>query len=87
MLTIYKFPIPIADNFTLPLPSGAACLSVQVQHGQPCLWALCEDPEAGPIKPRKFRLAGTGHPIAKGGKFVGTFQLNGGALVCHLFEL
>jgi hypothetical protein len=88
MLTVYKYPIAGADEFTLSLPVGAQLLSVQMQNGQPCLWALV-DPDTRPVN-RKFRLAGTGHPIEQSNvelKYVSTFQANGGALVFHVFEI
>jgi len=84
--TVYKYPIPVEGEFELGLPQGARVLSVQVQAGMVCLWALV-DPKA-PLAPRRFRLAGTGHPIenAESLSFVDTFQLHGGALVFHVFE-
>jgi len=85
-MTVYKYDVPIDDTFALALPEFARVLTVQVQDGQPRLWALV-DP-AAPPRDRRFRLAGTGHPIqeADDWRYIGTFQLNGGALVLHLFE-
>ena len=86
MRTVHKFPIPIEDDFTLEIPAGAKLLHVATQHGQPCLWA-CVDTEHEPI-PYRFWLRGTGHEIAvtrHGAAYLGTFQLEGGALVFHLF--
>lgn len=82
--SVWKFPVSLEDQFPLEMPEGAQPLSVQMQHGQPCLWALV-NPDA-PRRSRFFRLVGTGHPVEEGLGFVGTFQLNGGALVFHLFE-
>jgi hypothetical protein len=84
MLMVYKYPIPIEDNFFLLLPADAAILTVQVQGEQPCIWAMV-NPEAE-LRERRFRLAGTGRPIGYGMSYIGTFQLYGGALVFHLFE-
>lgn len=45
------------------------------------------DPQAR-ARPVRFRLAGTGHPIAEADlRYVGTFQLADGALVFHVFIL
>ena len=100
MLTVYKYEIPAEDEFTIDLPAGAQPLSFQEQHGAGCMWALV-DPEARTTK-RRFRLAGTGHPIEYAEpagvpyrsppnigalRFVGTAQFRGGALVFHLFEV
>jgi hypothetical protein len=84
---VYKYALPVEDIFTLTLPFGAELLHVDEQHGAPCLWALV-NPDAT-SEQRRFRLAGTGHPIeiAKPMRHVGTFFLHGGELVFHLFEI
>lgn len=87
MLTVYKYEVPLTDDFAIDMPCGARILSVQVQNGEPVLWALV-DPEARELR-RHFRLAGTGHMIDQAPAdllFIGTMQLRGGALVFHLFE-
>ena len=82
--TIWKFPIPLEDEFELEMPLGAAILCVQVQGEEPCIWARV-DPKAKKHR-RVFRLAGTGREIPKELGYIGTFQLRGGTLVFHLFE-
>lgn len=85
---IYKYPIPVEDRFELSLPQGSEVLTVQVQRDAPQIWALV-DPERPP-EARRFRLAGTGHPIteqASLGRYVSTFQMLDGQLVFHVFEL
>jgi len=85
---IFKYEIPIADDFSLPLPQGARVLSIDVQNGTPFIWALVDE-EAGK-ESVYFHLAGTGHVVpphvADSYAFVGTFMLHGGALVFHLFR-
>lgn len=88
--TIWKFRLPLQDSFDLHLAEGAEVLSVQMQHGEPQVWvrtpAKAILPEY-PTPPRRFYLHGTGHEVSdNAGRFIGTFQLNGGALVFHLFE-
>ena len=87
MQTIYKYAVTMSDTFTLAMPANAQVLSVQVQHGHPQLWALV-DPDA-PKQPRTFRVVGTGHPMEDAGRcrFIGTFQVENGYLVFHLFEV
>jgi hypothetical protein len=87
MKTIYKYPVPIDDDFELDLPVGARLLCVDTQRGVPNLWALVDmDPGLG-SETRRFRLAGTGHPLDdRPLDYVGTFQLHRGSLVFHLFE-
>ncbi len=83
--TIYKYELPIEDEARVVMPLNAIVLSVQVQRGRPCLWAQV-DPGARNVA-RYFRVIGTGHPIDQApGKFLGTIQLEGGALVFHVFE-
>lgn len=85
MKSVYKYPIPAADIFTLEMPAGALLLDVQEQRGTPCLWALVDPEKKG--EPRTFYHLGTGHPgPAVVGPHVGTYQLAEGALVFHVFE-
>jgi hypothetical protein len=86
MRTVYKYPFEVTDYFNLEMPQGAEILTVQTQGGERHMWALV-DPVA-PKELRAFRLAGTGHPINDLDlQYVATFQLKGGLLVFHLFEL
>jgi hypothetical protein len=82
MLSVFKFPVGVGDSVLMPV--GAKILSVQVQRGVPCLWALC-DPEARLVR-RSLKVYGTGHPVPDNpGTFVGTFQLDD-RLVFHVFD-
>jgi hypothetical protein len=87
MKSIYKFSLPLDDQFVLAMPSGAKILSVQVQNDQPCIWAIVDPAE--PPEPRCFEMYGTGHTLPEditALKFIGTFQLEIPGLVFHLFE-
>ena len=42
MLTIFKYPIPIEDHFTLEMPRGAKILTVKIQRENPQLWAMVD---------------------------------------------
>lgn len=86
---IYKWGVPVKDDFTIELPEDARVLTVQTQGGiggAPQMWVLC-DPNAKKER-RRFRVFGTGHPVESDDdlEYVGTFQLEDGALVFHLFE-
>lgn len=88
MRTVWKFPIDPSDVIEVDMPEGAHVLTVQTQGDQVCMWALV-NPDR-PTERRFFRMAGTGHPIDEelGALiWIGTFQLHGGRLVFHLFEL
>lgn len=84
---VWKYEIPVADNFALRLPEGARFLHVDVQDGHPRLWVLVDTEQA--IEDKFFVLAGTGHPIPEAPEqlaHIGTYMLLDGALVFHLFE-
>jgi hypothetical protein len=88
MRKVYKYTLALQDEQTLMLPKDASILSIQMQGGgdAPQIWALVE-PEK-PKAPRKIRVYGTGHGIEDGPlEFIGTFQIHGGALVFHAFEV
>jgi hypothetical protein len=86
MKTIYKYAIPTTDFQEVRMPRGAEVLCVQMQHDIPCVWALVDREE--PLVGRLFSTYGTGHTInlEESAKYVGTYQLHGGALVFHVFD-
>lgn len=86
MIAVYKYNLPMDDYVTINLPRGAEVLHVGVQHGETQLWAKVDTGK--PAEKRRFRIAGTGHPL-DGDKleFVGTLMLAGGGLVFHVFEV
>jgi len=86
MATIWKFTLPMRDEFTIEMPRGARLLCVQTQGNQPCVWALVN--EEAEMETRRFAMRGTGHDasgLTAEADYVGTFQLHGGTLVFHLF--
>lgn len=90
MKTIYKYPFETEGEFTLSMPGGAEILAVQVQGETPCIWAMITIGKPSVI--RSFRVYGTGHPIedpdeGNEQQYIGTYQLHGGKLVFHLFEV
>jgi len=88
MKTIWKFPLGVADEQIIEMPRGAKVLAVQPQHDRVCVWAMV-NPNAEKER-RTFYIAGTGHLLPDESdrlRHVGTFQLHGGALVFHVFEV
>ena len=86
MKRIWKYTVMV-DDYSIEMPVGAKILDVQVQNGEPHLWALVDD--IAPMEARRFATVGTGHPLPdeiSDGKHLGTFHLHGGALVFHLFD-
>jgi len=87
MLQIFKYDLRIEDDQTAEMPAGARILTVQDQRGTPRLWALV-DPSA-PKETRTFRIHGTGHPVPDSERlsYLASFQMRGGELVFHAFEV
>lgn len=85
-MQIWKYAIN-PDETQLDIPRSATLLSVQVQHGSVQLWALV-DP-GRPTEGRRVVVYRTGHPIPDdlNLRFIATFQLEGGKLIFHAFEL
>lgn len=80
MKRIYKYPLQFQDRQIVPLPTGAAILTVQVQQGEICLWALVEP--SLPQQARVVQIYGTGHPADDAGVYVGTVQIRPACLAC-----
>jgi len=86
MITIHKHGVFLGDTFTLELPEGATFLSLQMQQGKPQMWFRVED--SRPLRRQVFGICGTGNeipPQIASAPFLGTFQMDGGALVIHVF--
>ena len=84
MSTVWKFAIPILDEFEIAMPRDAEPLFVGTQNDEPQLWARVVPERAS--EPRKFKLRGTGHPVDMDCEYIGSFMLHGGTLVFHLFH-
>lgn len=102
MITIHKYEIPVTDVPHVTMPKDAVIFCVQVQkqradgkhRGQeiPCVWALVDTTKR--MIQRRFQVLGTGHPADHINNmmdigecvYVGTFQLDKGSLVYHLFD-
>jgi hypothetical protein len=85
---IWKYRLEVTGWQSITMPKGSEILTVQVQDGEPCLWALV-DPDAG-TEERFIEMVGTGRQIPTDsgsiGRYVSTFQMHGGSLVLHAFE-
>ena len=82
-MQVWKYQLPLMDEITIHMPSGAKPLHIATQHDAPCMWALV-DP-AQPIAPHHFVMLGTGHDIDAVGAYVGSFLAQNDRLVLHVF--
>jgi len=84
MRRIFKYPLDIVGIQLVSMPVGAELLTVQMQQGVPCLWALVED--SAPKEDRVIYFRGTGHeaPDFKKDEHIATFQER--AFVWHVFD-
>ena len=87
MKKIWKFELNLQDIVNIVMPSNAKILSIQVQHGLPCLWALVEDSSLK--ETRTFITHETGESIDDLNlkEYIGSYQRDNGNLVSHVFEL
>jgi len=86
-MKIYRYQIPPSGR--LEIPAGSEPLCVQVQHGIPCVWARVPEGGTGTKLLRLYPTPLTpllAQEVAPLGKYVGTFQLDAGNLVFHVFE-
>ncbi|MCB0515180.1 MAG: hypothetical protein KDD49_03845 [Bacteroidetes bacterium] len=84
---IFKYQLQTTRIQQVEMPQDAEILCIQTQNETPCLWALVK-PNTITIK-RTFEIFATGRSIRENANrsYVGTYQLNGGELVFHCFEL
>lgn len=85
--SIWKFQLETTDIQIIEMPADVEILTIQIQNGVPCIWALVS-PDA-PKRKVAFEIYGTGNPVPENAKrkYIGTYQLEKGALVFHCFEV
>lgn len=88
MKTIYKYLLEIADRQVVEMPRKALLLSVQVQRGEPCLWALVDTTNEPEL--RTIIMCETGSPMIDEDAlfpplFIDTFQMWNRNMVYHVF--
>jgi len=71
---IYKYPLPVHVD-AISMPKSAIVLCVQVQNGEPYIWALVDPSES--VVLRRFLTLGTGIPVHEevAARYIGTYQL------------
>jgi len=85
---IWKYVLEPGDTSSVYMPEGSQVLSVDMQDGNMCIWALV-DPLATPTW-HAFRVRGTGHDAhgLDAAQFIDTVMMEtpyGDKLVFHVF--
>lgn len=84
MKTIWKFNLELYDTQAIEIPIGARPLTVQMQNGELCLWAIVDSTAE---KTRCYvHIIGTGNPVPPNVdeyRYINTVQ--DGAFVWHVF--
>jgi len=85
MITVYKYPIQVEDKQELEINRGFLPLTVQLQNGEPFIWAQVDT--AQPKQKVIVRTYGTGHTIdmTKNPLYIGSYQSKGGMFVFHVY--
>ena len=86
MKTIYKWTLALQDRQVITAPHNTSFLTVQLQHGEPQVWGIC-NPNLPPEE-NVFHIRGTGHPMPETDNllYVGSFQMNEGQFIFHVFR-
>lgn len=86
MRTVWKYEIPMhgVAQFELLIPVPAKVVHVEMQGITPTMWIEL-NPES-PSFPKHFSIVGTGHQIPVNAAHVGSWQMEGGRFVFHLYE-
>ena len=70
------------------MPGGAEILTVQMQNDAPQIWAIVDDESH--LQQRTILIVGTGQEMPKDiniTDYLGTFQMEHGRLIFHVFVL
>lgn len=84
MNKIYKYEIPLEDQFEIEVPEDYEILTLQMQNNKPCIW-MAVDPKRKLTK-LTFKTYGTGDDIEseKVIRYIGTYQKD--FMVWHVFQ-
>ena len=86
-MRVWKWDIEVTDTQMIELPIGSKILDIQMQLGGLRLWALCNQ-DTTDKESRKIAIYGTSSPMPDDpGTYISTFQIYGGELVFHAFEM
>lgn len=83
---MYKYMLKISTaTQVVKMPLTAKIMTLQLQEGNPCMWALVDPAEE--LVDRTFDTYGTGQQLPGGyQEYVGTYVLDEMEYVGHVFE-
>jgi hypothetical protein len=83
---IWKFPLNVNYYQEIIIPKNSKILTVQTQKNRPYLWVMLPEQEPHDTV-YAFITTGTGHVevVRDGIEYVGTYQLDDGEFVGHVF--
>lgn len=83
-MKIYKYHIR-PGSIKIKMPIGSKILSIQTQFNEPEMWVLVN--QNNKECEREFVVFATGQEIDENNiEYIGTFQIDNGSLIFHLFE-
>ena len=90
MRKIYKYPLEITDTQEILMPQGSRVISVAVQNGILCCWAIVVANSVDILEPVMIRIYGTGNPmddrdLGTEERFIGTVLMP--PFVWHVFQV
>lgn len=86
MSTIWKYELPIQDQFTLDIPNAARILHAELIDQKPTIWVLV-DPVENLLR-WHFIGIGTGHSLpADPGDHISSFAMHKGQFAYHVFYI
>lgn len=87
MKAIYKYQLKTTGEQFIDFPINSEILTIQTQANIPCIWAKVETSETEHER-KMFVTVGTGEPLPENTmEYVGTYQLNSGQFIFHVFEI
>lgn len=86
MQKVYKYPLDFKIKQYISMPVGADILCVQLQHGNPCIWAQGDPSETWEQRAIVIYTTGEPHPPGKMTAYIGTLLFSDGDIVVHVYE-
>ncbi len=86
-MKIFKYKVEIKSEFIIEMPEGSEVLCVEVQRDAPYIWVMCDSSRRKEM--RIFGVKATGQDFGDADRtdYIGSFLLDGGSFVGHLFEV